>query len=291
MSGFIASVCKADRMIHTKVGECSMFEGTPSGFIIHHKDVSFSIDTATFNAEIKAGVIAAGINRVTPLVGVVADYQITGGDVKTSQEGFSPEIPIGLNAKRVDYIIDTGGLCLLNQLKKLNGRHARIFPVDNGNIAYGTVATVRGEEKFRGFLATIWAEKRDNTGSQNGAIIFHVFYSVNYGNEEDNIGSIALDEVPEGLTGVVLKKTASGKAKFIIACSEDDLTSTYGNDLADETIYVNESGANPTGVVYTPATDDLTFTPAGKYRIADAAALYAADIEGYEGENEFTDLT
>ena len=291
MSGFIQGVCKADQTIHTRVGECSMFEDTPLGFIIHNRNTSFSPEENPFNTEMKAGLIAAGINRVTPLMSGITDYQPTGGDVRTSQEGFGPELPIGINAKRVDYIINKGGLCLLKQLKKLNGRQIRIFPVDTNNVAYGTIATIGGADKFRGFLATVWAAKRDNTGSQGGAIIFSIFYDAAYVNEESNMAAVALTETLEGLTGVVLKKVASGKAKFVIACSGDDLTSTYGATLAVPALYVNDLGANPTNVTYSAATQDLTFVPIGKYKIADAAALDTAGIEGYEGEDEYTDLT
>lgn len=292
MSGFIAGICKGSQKVHTKVGECSMFEGTPLGFIIHDKNVSYSLDDVLFNTEIKEGVIASGIKRITPLIGGITDYQPTGGDVRTSQEGFGPEEPVGINSKRVDYIINKGGLCLLKQLKKLNGRQIRIFPVDKNKVAYGTVATIDDAARFRGFLATIWATKRDNTGSQNGAIIFSVFYDAEYENEENNLAAIALTETIEGLTGVVLKKTGTGKAKFVIACSGDDLTDTYGDELAVATLYKNSVGENPTSVTYAAATADLTFLPAsGKYMIADAETLTAAGIEGLEGEEEYTDLT
>lgn len=291
MSGFIAGICKGSQKVHTKVGECSMFEGTPLGFILHDKNESFPLDEAAFNTAIQAGITAAGIKRVTPLLGSITDYQPTGGDVKTSQEGFGPEEPIGINAKRVDYIINKGGLCLLMQLKKLNGRQVRIFPVDKNKVVYGTVANVGGTDKFRGFLATIWATKRDNTGSQTGAIIFSVFYDADYENEENNMAAIALSETVEGLTGVVLKKTASGKAKFVIACSGDDLTDTYGEELKETTLYKDNAGANPTSVTYEAATAELTFVPTGKYTIADAETLNKAGIEGYEGEESYTDLT
>lgn len=292
MSGFIRGNCKSSQKVHTKVGECSMFEGTPNGFIIHDKNGSYSLDEVLFNTEIKGGIIAAGIKRITPLIGGITDYQVTGGDVKTAQEGFGPEQPIGINAKRINYIIDKGGLCLLRQLKKLNGKQIRIFPVDKNKVAYGTVATIDGEDKFRGFLATIYATKRDNTGSQTGAIIFSVFYDADYENEENAMAAIALTETIEGLTGVVLKRTAPGKAKLVIACSGDDLTDTYGADIAVATLYKDDTGANPTSVTYAAATGDLTFVPAAaKYMVADAETLSAADIEGLEGENEYTDLT
>lgn len=292
MSGFIRGVCKSTQKVHTKVGECSMFEGTPNGFIIHDKNVSYSLDEVLFNTEVKEGIIAAGIKRITPLIGGITDYQVTGGDVKTAQEGFGPEQPIGINAKRIDYIIDKGGLCLLRQLKKLNGRQIRIFPIDKNKVAYGTVATLESKDSFRGFLATIYATKRDNTGSQTGAIIFSVFYDADYENEENAMSAIALTEDIEGLTGVVLQRTASGKAKLVIACSGDDLTDIYKADIAVAALYKDDKGANPTSVTYASASGDLTFVPASaKYKVADAETLSAANIEGLEGEEEYTDLT
>jgi len=208
----------------------------------------------------------------------------------TNQEGFGPEVPVGLNPKRVEYIINKGGLCLLRQLKKLNGRQVRIFLVDMANVAYGTAIMVNGVEKFRGFSATIWVSKRDNTGSAGGAIILSVFFSADYENEENNLASIGLTETIEGLTGVVLLKTGTGKAKFVIACSADDLTTTFQQDLAVATLYRDDSGANPTAVVYNAPTEDLTFTPVGKYKIESADILTSANIEGMEGEDEYTDL-
>ncbi len=288
MTGFIAGICKRSQKVHTKVGECSMFEGTPKGLIIHDKNVGFPLDDVAFNTAMESGVIAAGINRVTPLMGGLTDYQVTGGDVKTSQEGFGPDTPIGINAKSVQYIINKGGLCLLKQLKKFNGKQVRIFPVDSNNVAYGTVAEMDGVEKFRGFLATLWTTKRDNTGSQGGAILLNVYYDADYENEENNMAAIALTSPMEGLTGVVLKKTATGKAKFVIACSGDDLTDTYGASLAVATLYKNTAGENPTTVTYADAV--LTFVPVGSYTVADAETLNAAGIEGLEGEEEYTDL-
>lgn len=268
-----------------------MFEGTPLGFLIHSMSESFSLDDVAFNAAIKAGIIAPGLKRITPLLKGITDYKPTGGDVKTSQEGFGPEVPIGINAKRVDYIIDKGGLCLLGELKKLNGKQIRIFPVDKNKVVYGTVAEIDEENKFRGFLAVLWAAKRDNTGSQTGAIILSVFYDADYDTEENNLAAIALKGEIEGLTGVTLQKTGAGKAKFVIACSGEDLTETYGNDIAVATLYKDPAGANPTQVSYNSSTNELTFVPVGKYKIADAATLTAADIEGLEGEDEYTDLT
>ena len=292
MKGFIAGVCKAGQRVHTRMGECAMFEGTPLGFIIHNRNTSFSLDEATFNTEIKAGIVAIGIDRVTPLLNGLTDFQVSGGDVQTSQEGFGKELPVKNNTKRVDYIINEGGICLFRQLIKFNGRSVRIIPVDKNRVAYGTVANLGGTDKFRGFAATLWSTRRDNTGTQAGAIIFSVFYDAEYENEEADMAAIALTETYEGLTGVILKRTGTGTAKFVIACSGDDLTSTYGTTLEDPTIYRNPAGGNPTTVVLNPTSDFLTFTPAAaSYTILDAVTLKTAGIEGYEGEEEYVDLT
>ncbi len=290
MNGFINGLCKTTEKAHTKVGDCTMFEGTPYGFLVHEKGNSFSMDETTFNTELQAALTAEVSSRITPLLGGITDYQVTGGDVNTSQEGFGPEVPIGINAKRVDYIINKGGLSLLRQLKKLNGREIRIFPVDVNKVAYGTTALAEGKEVFRGFLATLYATKRDNTGTQTGAIILSVFYSADYETEENQLAANPIHNELEGLTGVVLRKTASGKAKFVIAYSGDDLTEIYGATLAAPELYENTLGKNPTTVTYNEDSKDLTFVPTGSYRIKDAATLKQADIDAVEGEETYTDL-
>lgn len=289
--GFIAGNCKPNQKVHTRVGECAMFEGTPKGWIIHDKNESFSLDELPFNTEIKEGIIARGRKRLTPLLEGVTDYQPSGGDVKTSEEGFGAPTPIGINSKSVIYVINEGGLCLFKQLKKLDEKQVRILLVDKNNVVYGTVATIDGKDVFRGFLATLYSTRRDNTGSQTGAILFSVYYDANYENEERNMAAMSLTENIEGLTGVVLKRIAPGKAKLVIACSGDDLTDTYGADIAVPTLYVDEAGENPTSVTYSSATSDLTFIPAeAKYKLVDAKALSEASIEGIEGEDGYTDL-
>jgi len=136
----------------------------------------------------------------------------------------------------------------------------------------------------------VYVTQRKETEGQVGAIILSLFYSVNYEQELINKHSVQLSEKVEGLSGIYLEKgSASGKAKVRITCSGDDVTSVYGADLAVQNLYLNESGINPTTVTY-DSSGELTITPAGKYRIADAMTLKNAGIEGYEGENIFGDI-
>lgn len=292
MKRIIESNCAPNQKVHTKVGKCAKFEGTPHGWVIHDESESFPTDKALLNAALALGIYASGSKRIVPAIGGVTDYQVSGGDVKTAQEGFGPESPIGLNAKRSDYIINEGGLCLLGQLQKLNGMQVRIMPVDKNKTIYGTITKSGDKEVFRGFLATVFAARRENTGSQTGAIIFSVFYDADYENEEKNLSAIGLTQQLEGLSGVLLERTAAGKAKVVASCSNEDLTEVYGEDLAVPALYVDAAGENPANVEYNTATKELSFTPAtGSYKIADAKTLKDADIEGLEGEEEYVDLT
>ncbi|MDR1562259.1 MAG: hypothetical protein LBS54_04120 [Dysgonamonadaceae bacterium] len=289
----IKTNCKSEEKVYTKTGQCAAFENRPAGFIITDESKEFSLVEETFNTEIQSGVTAAGGNRIYPLLsGQVTDYQVNGGDVKTSQEGFGPEEPVGLNNKSVVYIINKGGLCLYRELKKLNGRTVRVIPVDINGIAFGTVkSNVAGVDKFCGFQATIWVTRRENTGSQQGAILFSVYFGSNYENEDSNFTTLQLAKLVEGLTGIALKKTTSGKAKVISACSGDDLTETFGADLAVAGLYVNSAGTAPSSVSYNTATQDLSFTPSSaSYKLADAQTLTAAGLEGVEGINEYVNL-
>jgi hypothetical protein len=288
MKGFVAGNCNNNDAAHTKVGECAMFEGSPQGILIADKNASFPVEQEAFNTAIQAAIYAAPPGRITPIMSGIYVLAVSGGDLRTAQEGFGPEMPNGINSLREDYTIAEGGYCLYKQLSKLNKKQVRIFKIDQANIAYGTITEIGGVDKMRGYLATIGVSRRLNTGEQTGAIILSILYSTNFQNEDFNAQSISLTGTIEGLSGIVLKKTTAGKAKVVLACSGEDLTEEYGSDLAVATLYKNPTGGNPTSVAY--AAGELTFTPAAKYRIVDAAALKVAGIEGYEGENDYTDL-
>jgi hypothetical protein len=288
IKGFVTGNCNNNDFAHTKTGECSMFEGTPLGIIVTDKGQSFPIDEAGFNSAIRSGITAPYPGRITPILENIEAMAPNGGDLRTSTVGFGSEKPIGWNGYREDYTITAGGSCLHKQLQKLFGKTVRVIKVDQNQVAYGTVFEEGGEDKMRGLLATIGVAKTPNTGEATATIVLSVFYGSNYRNEEINNQSVALTSLPEGLTGVVLKKTSTGKAKVVAACSGEDLTDVFMTDLGVATIYKNSAGANPTGVSY--ANGELSFTPSGKYRIADAATLIAAGIEGVEGEDVYTDL-
>ena len=289
IKGIIASNCNLKGNAHTKVGECAMFEGTPLGLIFTGLNSLFSTGTDEFNQELLDGVYAPGINRVTPVSSEIAVLGITGGDLLTSQEGFGTASVVGLNPLQEDYTIIDGGFCLYRQLFKLNNRRVRVFKVDKSRFAYGTIVTVGGEDKMRGYLAKIGVSRRINNGETGGAIILSLFYGADFQNEDTNSSSIPLPEMIEGLTGIFLQKgSASGKAKVIVSCSGDDLTSTYGSALEAVELYRKKDGTNPATVTFSGG--ELTIAPVGEYRIADALTLKTAGIEGYEGEENYVNI-
>ncbi|MCL1933054.1 MAG: hypothetical protein FWF53_04475 [Candidatus Azobacteroides sp.] len=289
--GTIGGICDDTDQPHTKQSGCSSFEGITDGFYFTNPGALFDTDEEAFNEEIKNAVYESGIKRVIPVFGLTA-VTVNGGDIRTNQEGWGPEMPTGTNAVREDYIIPLGGECLYKQVAKMNKRSMRVFRVDQAMKSFGTAIRQSDEIKQRGFLLnSVYVTLRKETEGQIGAIILSLFYSVNYENELINKHSVQLGEKAEGLSGIYLEKgSASGKAKVRITCSGDDVTSVYGSDLADRTLYLSESGTNPSSVEYN-SSGELTITPAGKYRIADAATLKNAGIEGgYEGENIFGDI-
>jgi hypothetical protein len=289
MLGTVAGNCNKNGNAHTRTGSCAIFEGTPNALILTNKSALFSPDEAAFNTEIKEGIYAPSKGRVIPVTGIVS-LTANGGDLRTSQEGFGGEKPNGLNPLREDYTITEGGFCLYKQLSKLNGIQVRMFKVDDQLRAFGTSTINEGEEKTRGYLVTVGVSRRISTGSdQTGAIILSLLYSANFQNEDINANAVQLDELPEGLSGIRLKKTGSGKAKVFTACDAEDITDDYGVNLAEPALYKNRAGGNPTAVAY--ASGELTFTPAAAYKIVDAAALKAEGIEGYEGEEDYVDIS
>lgn len=291
MKGFITSKCKTDDPAHTRMAQCSLFEAAPIGFIIHNKDYSFPSDSAGFNTEIENSMVSVGLKRAVPVLNGLVDYTPSGGDAKSSQEGFGPEVINGINPKKGKYTFDKGGICLFKQMSKMNGQEVRIFNVDKNKVAYGTVATIENEEVFRGFLATIFTERRENDGKATGGVIVTINYSEKYEEEQQAMASFQIDGELEGLTGIILQKTGgAGHAKVVVACSGDDLTRSLSDILDDPEIYADTMGKSPAGVSYNTATEDITITPTGSYKIRDAEVLSSKDIDGYEGENIYTDL-
>jgi hypothetical protein len=288
MKGFVVKNCDSSNA-HTRTGGCVMFEGRPLGLIFTKEGSSFSLNADTFETEMKAGVYAAPAERTTPLMYGMANFAISGGDLSTAQEGWGGTRFTGLNELREDYTVTEGGYCLYRQLYKLNGLTMRVFKVDNSLMAFGTVKNINGADKFSGYKVTIGVSRRISTNDAPGAILLSLVYSTNFQNEDVNAHAVHLTEIIEGLSGIQLQKgTASGKAKVVTACSGVDLTDTFEGGLAEETLYKNKSGVSPATVSY--ADGELTFNPAGSYRIVDATTLKTAGIEGYEGEEDYIDI-
>jgi len=298
MKGFVAGICAVGDVPHTKTGGCALFAGTPAGLVFHDKNYSFTMDSDIFNQEILAAMSAMGTGRAFPITEGIVDMRPTGGDVRTQQEGFGPENPNGLNALRETYVITSGGICLYKQLAKLSGRQMRVFLIDNANSIYGTVADVVvgagvTEERFRGYLVTVYVRHRRNTGTQSGAIEIDLFYDANFENEEKNTHSVILDVTLEGLSGLVLVPGSQpSSARVLIACSSDDVTSFYGMLLADANLYKRKDGAHIMSVSYMPH-GELMFSPPtsdGLYQLESADKFEAVNIFGVEGENVWTKL-
>ena len=287
--GIVPGICDDTNQPHTRQSGCSVFEGIPDGLYFTDPGGLFDPDIDLFNTELKDAVYASGVGRIIPVFGLTAVTQ-NGGDIATNKEGWGPEMPLRMNAYREDYIIPTGGECLYKQLSKLNKRSVRVFRLDQKLNLFGTAVKKDGDLKWRGFLLnSVYVTPRKETEGQVAATVLSLFYSVNYENELINKHSVQLSEKTEGLSGIYLEKgSGAGKAKVRITCSGEDVTSVYGSKLAVASLYLNDSGTHPTSVSY--ANGELTVSPSGKYKISDAETLKNAGIEGYEGENTYTNL-
>jgi hypothetical protein len=288
MKGFVSIDCDNSNQAHTRSGGCPIFEGRPNGLFFTGLEASFSPGAIEFNDEIRAAIYATGKQRLTPLMYGIVSMTPSGYDLQTSQEGWGGSQIVGTGELREDYVIDEGGYCLFKQLYKLNGRTMRVFKSDKADNIFGTMKDIEGVDRFYGYKAKVGVTRRVTSDSA-GAILLSLIYSTNFPKEDINTHSVPLSgQEIEGLSGIQLLKTAAGKAKIITTCTKTDITSDYGEILQEETIYLDKTGLNPASVTY--ADGILTFTPAGVYRIANAATLKTAGIEGYEGEEEYIDI-
>lgn len=286
MAGIIPGIC-ADTNLNTGIERCAKKEGKTISVFITDYMSKYTPEADEFNTLLPTLVTTNSVNRIYP-VGSIQENTLNGGDIATSDIGFSGTLPVGLNSYNEVYRID-GSDCLYKELLKLNKQRMRIFRVDDENYVYGTIKTVNGEEFFTGFDVTIYVYRTRDNGTDPYGLYMTVYYSANYENELKNMHAIKIDEIPEGLVGVTLK-TVEGGVQVVAACSNVDYTATFGEDWTTA-MFQNNSGASPTTVTYNTGTGLLTIAPAGSYRVKDASVLAPAGIYGLSGVDNYVQVT
>jgi hypothetical protein len=259
----------------------SFFAGDLRGIVIHSEDNYFSSDYHKFNEEIQDAIYLSEDKRITSFTGVTY-HEGYRGRILTSQEGFGPETPIGETSTFDRIIISDNTGDVFEKLSKFINRQVRIFLVNRENYIFGTKDKAGN---FKGFLSSIQINKG------NGETFLNIEYSDSYQNEEEcRSYGIRLENKIENLTEVVLQRVDKNCAKVVLAINKEDLTEIFKDDLANTDLYFNKTKTNPISVIYDKERKVLIFSPADKYRIAEASILMANKIEDFDGKDEYTDL-
>lgn len=287
--GSIDNNCR-DEMVYTKLGECNKKKGKIVALLVTGPNALYPIDKETFKTALPGYVTTNGSLRIIPINDITANTP-SGGEVNAPEAGFSGPVPTNLTAFNMIYQIRDAGNCLLKELKKLNRRNLRFFEIDDEGFIYGPVVK-KGDTLYRqGYSGSPFSWFTRTDGTTLAVVNFGIWYGANYEKEEQDTGAFELDEIPTGLTGVILEKGAtSGTAKVVGVCDGTDHTSLYGDDW-EPTMFVNASGANPTTVDYDSITGLITFAPITSYKVASASVLEAGNIVGLDGVNTLVDLT
>lgn len=288
MRGTIQDTCSESKQIHTGLGQCNTGEGQTIALLITRKNAAFPLDPEEFKSKLESYVNSDGPLKIWPITNIVENTP-EGGDIAKTGVGFAGNRSVGYNGYSEVYRIDAGD-CLFKQLSQFNRQPASIFRIDDTLSLHGVVRVQNGKEVLTGFeVSTLMAQRTKGTSLTDiYQVALSADYSVNYGSTElPNLNSFKLDQIPTGLTGVMLKKNGSG-VKVVSSCDGYDYTRNY-EWTAD--LFANASGAAPTSVTFNESTGLLTIAPAGSYRILGASVLSEHDIYRLDGIKEFVDIS
>lgn len=238
MKGQLITGC-GNKAAFTGLGSCALFESTPKAIILTTYDFVVPAGTANVGEYLRTQALIPMNSKVFPLMEGLVNLEPSGGDVRTSQEGFGESSVNGHNPYQEVLTFTKGGLCMLKELLSLHGQQMRVFFVDDNNVAYGT--TDESNAVF-GYSITIGVHRRKNVGTTPAAIIVTLLYSNNNYTEVRNMTSF---EIPSNLKGIrrihakivsysrIGPTAATLVVKFFTACSGVDVTKeivTYNED-------------------------------------------------------------
>jgi len=225
---------------------CASFKGLPKGFLFSEADFKLPME-GTFYDEygVSLGTALEVFNDLVPFTTAgrrpqvmayypnVTNMETSGGDVRTSQEGFGGIMPNGRNAFSETYTIIDGGECLYKQLIKLQGRELRMFKIDDQDVLFGVLDKA---DNLKGYAVHIAVTERPNNGSNVGAIILNVYYTADYQKEREREVAISLGDEIKTLRVLTIKNGVANVTRYfqiVYACSGRSITA--GNpDLASQ---------------------------------------------------------
>ena len=292
MAGQIIGNCTQE-VVHSGRENCSVIPGPTKHLLFHPANALYPLEREAFIEQLPAFLVSdPNTDRITP-VGPISGNTPSGGDLVTTAPGnYGGTVTTGVNPTTVEYQIDNGTPCMYKELSKWNRRTMRVFEADDAGLIMGTVRTTGGKEGFAGYLVTIFVREVKATGTEKYQLWINLDYSANYEIEKQNRHGfmLGLENIPSGLLGLRLVAGQNGTATVTTDCGGEDVTAKYGEDWATST-FINSTGSNPTAVTWDGEANALTITPAGEYKVADAQALEAAEISGYEGINTYATIT
>lgn len=284
--GRMRGSCENQRA-HTGIGICPTKEGVTEALILTAYGAMYPIDPEEFKDGFPGYISAEDITRMFPIHKIV-DVTNSGGDIATQDLGtLGGPRPTGFNALNSGYRIDAGD-CLYKELSQFDQQTMRVFRYDGKNL-YGTIVQRGDQYYFAGFSVTVMTQRTPADGSNLYNLSLFLYYSNDRKKEEQNMNSVPIEQIPEGLVGITLEAAGTLQARVVETCSGDDVTSIYGSQW-DADMFETAAGVNPTTVTYSEETKLLTFAPTGAYRIVGAAALEAAGISGLEGDDQYVQI-
>lgn len=243
MKGQIKTGC-TNNIAFTGLGACALFESTPKAVILTVHDFKVPAGTTNVGEYLRQQALVPMNGKVFPIMDGLVNLEPSGGDVRTSQEGFGESSVNGHNPYQEVLTFTKGGLCMLKELLNLHGQLMRVFFVDDNNVGYGTTDE---SGDIYGYAVTLGVHRRKNVGTTPAAIIVTLLYSNNNYTEVRNMVSF---EVPVNMKGIrrmhgkiftyggggAPNYTPTIYVKYYTACSGVDISKeflTYMNKITN----------------------------------------------------------
>lgn len=291
-------VCASD-FANTGVGDCPLIPKHIIGMFIVPKDfVLTESDLEDLKTSLEDATKANSQNeRILPVHNFVG-MEDNSEDLVEETLGYGGISVIREGRYNLTFQLGQGGLCLLNSLRKFNGRPVRVLLYDAAGVLYGYKdgSTIKGipVELFYALPFTF----SDGSGTTTA---FRIRLVIDPSYLNDNLAFVAtsgegflLQEI-EGLLDIRLEETTGSanpvlKIKGFAGCGSQNVLKDYATELADEGMWVATNPATGAPVVITSVAinDDgiatVTLDSASDVRLSlvGVTALEAAGVVGYE---------
>jgi hypothetical protein len=220
---------------------------TPANFKLTEAQLA---SEALTKAALQAATIASPETRIFP-IGPFVDIADNSEETQFETTGYGDRFPIRDGDYNWKLFYKMGGLCLMQQLRKLNGRNWKAYIVDDNDQMFGQMI---GAE-LHPIDINYYAEKlMTPTGDQTTryAIDINVPDPTQF---VDKFGFVKFTfpfaSQIKGILNVQLQVESAGvtalKVKAFLGCSKTDLFDTYADELADTDLWIIP-GVTITGV-------------------------------------------